>query len=624
MNDPFRIVIVGGGPRALGLLERFIAIYPEAGIDHPVEIHMIDPSEAGRGAHPVQQSDTLLTNTVAGQITLFSDSSVQDAGPVVPGPSLLDWARDSGYRRIGRRFVQSGNEGEIIDENDYLPRNLLGLYLSHVYDLLSQRLPENMKLLHPRRKVENIRRLENDRYAISMEGGYTLLADYVILATGHGTNLPDETQQQLEHQLNALRARNHKLQHIATPYPLAGLPSIDADAVVGVRGMGLTAHDVISELTEGRGGRFIETDGQLHYQPSGREPKIVLFSRQGLPYCARGSNQKGVSGQWQARFFTRMWIDQQRDRQLATTGCRQLDFASVLWPRIRLEMAHMHALTRLGHPPLADAPTVEVAEEDFAAVDRLMEPLDDTRFDGQADYHAAVMDYLRTDLAHAEQGNVDDPIKAATDILRDVRDNLRYAVDFGGLSPASHRDFLEQFCPVMNRIAVGPPLSRNRELLCLIEAGIVSFGPGPMPTLRLDEQQARFVLSSTQLEQPQQTTFDVLINARIDMFYPRQDRSLLMRNMLASGTIRPYLHGDFHPGGLDIDPFNRLIDTGGTVHSRLWALGNPAEGPNFYTFILPRPMVNSRSIQDAGRCATQILTGIRLQTQQSQVADESV
>ena len=35
---------------------------------------------------------------------------------------------------------------------------------------------------------------------------------------------------------------------------------------------------------------------RLRYQPSGREPRMILCSRQGIPFAARGVNQKGIGG----------------------------------------------------------------------------------------------------------------------------------------------------------------------------------------------------------------------------------------------------------------------------------------------------------------------------------------
>jgi len=170
----------------------------------------------------------------------------------------------------------------------------------------------------------------------------------------------------------------------------------------------------------------------------------------------------------------------------------------------------------------------------------------------------------------------------------------------------------------MNRIAVGPPLSRNQELQALYRAGLLSFGPGPAPQLDFDTEQAHFTLSSTRLQQPSTVCFDVLVRAKLDSFYPEHDRSPLVANLLKQQIIRPYRNGDFHPGGIDVNRAQNVIAANGQVQHNFWALGNPTEGANFYTFILPRPLVNSRSIQDAGRCVLQLFSYIEQQQQSQQ------
>lgn len=52
--------------------------------------------------------------------------------------------------------------------------------------------------------------------------------------------------------------------------------------------MGLAAHDVLAQLTLGRGGRYIRTPEGLTYIASGEEPKIYMYSRSSIPFRARG------------------------------------------------------------------------------------------------------------------------------------------------------------------------------------------------------------------------------------------------------------------------------------------------------------------------------------------------
>ena len=600
----YHIVIVGAGPRGLGVLERLRALYADRNPGWGLHVHLIDPGEPGQGTHSALQPDHLLTNTVAGQITLFTDSSVRDAGPIKPGPSLLDWARTAGYRRVGGRFVRTSTDGDEVDENDYLPRAMLGEYLTYVYDLLANSLPNNMRLTHYRRMAEDIKPLRDGRQCVVIAGTFPIIADGVVLTTGHSENRASEEDEHLQRQVLSGQRKNPRLQFLRSVHPIHALQSISSDAQVCIQGMGLTAYDVVSELTVGRGGRFVPAgDGRLRYQPSGREPRMTLTSRQGVPFSARATNQKGIGGLHRAVFFTRAWIDGLRRQKETATGSTKLDYASDLWPMLKKEMCFVFDATRSEAPPTDPASYVP-SEASERAIAEIFSPLGAQRFADESAFYDAVRRHTESDLAHAVAGNVQDPVKAATDVLRDVRDYVRYAVDYGGLTEESHRHFLNEVIPVMYRVSAGAPKERNIELLALIDAGIAAFGPGPNPDVSFDATHARFVLRSTRLDRPVECYADVLIRARIDCsVYPEKQDAPLIRNMLRRGTLRPHMNGGFHPGGIDADASQNVISATGQVHRNLWALGILVEGPNFCTYVLPRALVNSRFIQFSGRCA---------------------
>ena len=90
---PSVIAIIGGGPRGTGLLERLIANATELAGGQPIHIHVIDPFPFGAGRiwrH--DQSELLKMNSMAEDVTMFVDESVQIEGPRELGPTLLEWA----------------------------------------------------------------------------------------------------------------------------------------------------------------------------------------------------------------------------------------------------------------------------------------------------------------------------------------------------------------------------------------------------------------------------------------------------------------------------------------------------------------------------------------------------
>lgn len=120
-------------------------------------------------------------------------------------------------------------------------------------------------------------------------------------------------------------------------------------------------------------------------------------------------------------------------------------------------------------------------------LDALARPFETTEFASPSSYDDTLRDVLERDLGHAVRGNVDSPLKAALDVMRDCRWVLRTLVDFSGLAGASHReDFLGWYVPRASFLAAGPPEVRIRQVLALIDCGLLrlvgprtEFGPTP-------------------------------------------------------------------------------------------------------------------------------------------------
>ncbi len=112
-----RIAIIGFGPRGLSLLERIIACTKNLTefSDSLLDIHIFDTQLPGSGCHDTNQPEYLLVNTVANQITQFSDHSVQDAGPLLSGPSFFEWMRD--YKNTTFMPLELSTIGQLLKRN---------------------------------------------------------------------------------------------------------------------------------------------------------------------------------------------------------------------------------------------------------------------------------------------------------------------------------------------------------------------------------------------------------------------------------------------------------------------------------------------------------------------------
>lgn len=315
-------------------------------------------------------------------------------------------------------------------------------------------------------------------------------------------------------------------------------------------------------------------------------------------------HQKEPGKLYKACFFTKEAVVAKRAERLARYGSPALDFDRDLLPLLIKEMAYVYRSTRDGLWP--DPSTYVVDEHDHSLVDQLLYPLKNRSFQDLAEYRKFFLWHLEEDLEHAEKGNVKGPEKAAIEVIRDSRQSLRLAVEYNGLTPGSHQRFLEYHVPMINRITFGPPARRNYELLALFEAGILDLASGPGPTVSTDPDRCKFIVESQFGGIPTRAESDVLVVGRIDTFSPRNDTSQFIQNLLRRGLIRPYFNGEYHPGGLDIDRQNRPINRNGQPLPKVWAVGYPVEGPNYFTHALPLPGVRSQQVVDADRCVVEL------------------
>lgn len=652
-SERLAIALIGCGPRGLTILERLCVLMPE---NRSAIIHIIDPNQAfGAGVHPSRQPSHLWVNTVAEQITMFADASVDSSlfGPITKGPTLFEWCEANQYCFDEFKSEISQGVGNIITRDTYVPRSLLGKYLEWCYEEIVANKRSNIEIVEHHCRASFVNEVDNGQYEIVLPRERLTLnnIDLIYLATGHTSNFPTNEEMAMDAHVKELRdcGMNCRAMFVPKPYPLHQLKDIDTESVVAIEGFGLTAHDVVAELTLGRSGYYVQNqdkNSSLKYIPSGKEPKsIIMFSHSGLPYSGRAVNKKALNHQVEPSFLTVERIEFLKRQALETRSSSQLIFDQEIEPLIKREMefVYFHTLLQMEQrfedaSRLSDsvekcqiATTIQAdkgKEFDACVYDfdelldhikqyflqtnddpfaRIMKPLQGLKFMTKEEYSDFLIDYLSKDNVDALEGNIENPRKAATDVLRDIRDNLRSCIDFGGLTPRSWDQF-KKWVSIMNREAVGPPFLRNQQLMALIEAGLVEIAVGPNPVLK--PSRSGFSLMSTFFgdrsdqidEEDPDYAIDVLIQSRIDHFEVSTSSSLLMQHLLSEGLCTSFTAGGHRsPGGLNISSNQCLIDSNGVERKNFFVLGNPVEGPNWYTYVLPRPGVNSRALTDAGK-----------------------
>ncbi|MYT33690.1 FAD/NAD(P)-binding protein [Streptomyces sp. MspMP-M5] len=613
VNGPphvYRIAIVGSGPRGLAVLERIAARLQTPSHRSRIDIHLIDSTEVGCGRiWRTDQDDLYRMNTVADEVTMFSGPV--DDGPVRPGagPSLAEWWRSCDPH---------------VGSNEYAPRNLYGRYMRFVLAATKKALPPSVSFEGIHDCVLDVYR-ESEVFHVRLESGRILRADSVVLATGHG--LPRLKGSELA--FAKFAARKPGIRYIRNESPAEmNLEEIPAGAPTGVIGLGLSAYDVIFSLTEGRQGKFLEVaENEYSYQPSGHEPLIIAGSRSGLPLPARGRNQKAPDYSYQPTLF-------RADEILERSSGRPLDFRSEVAPWVFAEM-HLVYFSTLVRGLAGESSEDEFVEEvrqqgasdplairdiakafgvhaepiDFFALAR---PFDGLSFVSREDFTDHVMAFMRRDLQHAEVGNRLDPLKAALDVLRDTRSEIRRLVDFSGLTAQSHaNDFLGWFGPRSSLLSSGPPRKRVYQLLALLEAGIVRIA-GPSARFGACESTGRFTIGSPAVA-GSDTELDVLIDARIPGTDLTLETSRLMVNLRDRGMLTEYVNRNgeeaFRTGGVATtgSPFHSVGRDGSSLEG-LHVIGIPTENTRWFTFVgSGRPGPWNEFFKDADAIAEHML-----------------
>ncbi len=615
--EPIRVCIVGAGPRGTVALERICANTPEIAGGTPVEVHVVDPYPAGGGrVWQLGQSRRLLMNTVAGDVTVFTDDTVTCEGPLTFGPTQYQWARMVAEGEVTDVTEEAKAEAAVMEPWSYASRAFQGEYLGWAFAHIVRNAPAGVRIQVHRTRATSVTDSPDGTQRVSLEGrDLPLEADAVILAQGHYDVEPTEKQGEL-----ADFASRHGLHYVPPSSPSeADLAPIGAGQSVVLRGLGLNFYDYMALLTEGRGGRFVPgADGRLTYLPSGNEPVVHAGSGRGVPYRARAEVRQEIVPRYQATFLSADEIARLR----GGAGTGRTDFMSDLLPLVSKEVAwnYYQALLKADDPAghsrlLAEYPRHAWGSPEMEALlgelvpdpelrwnwETLDRPADRREFADAADYREWILGVLDEDLRHSDLGPATSAVKAAAAVMRDLRDEVRQVISHRGLSGASYRDHIDRwFSGLNNYAASGPPATRVRQLRALVEAGVVQV-LGPRMRVTADEESGTFVVDS-----PRVPGTSVRVTALVEAHLPATDvrraADPLLASLHSAGGCRAHFIPDaagpgYETGGLDVtDVTFQVIDRQGTLHPARFSYGPPVESVQWVTAIGARPHVNSRTL----------------------------
>ncbi|CAL9354601.1 hypothetical protein SUDANB32_00535 [Streptomyces sp. enrichment culture] len=615
-SAPAVLAVVGAGPRATGLLERIAANAPELWDGaRALHIHLIDPHPPGPGRiwrH--EQSGLLRMNSMAEDVTMFTDESSTVEGPVRPGPSLAEWAAQFSGRGPRHAPYAEPADPEVLaelralDPADFPTRRAQSAYLDWVFRRVLTELPPSVTVEWHRTTATSVTGPPDGPQRVRLDGrDAPLTADLVVLAQGHIGAEPAA-----EHRAFAGFARRHGRFHLPPEFSAdADLSGLRPGEHVLLRGFGLAFVDLMSLLTEGRGGRFrTRPDGSLHYLPSGREPVLHVGSRRGVPYHSKTRYRLQGPRPALPRYFGPGAVD------ALLAEDRSLDLRRDVWPLMAKEIGygHYHELFH-AHPGRTTLPWADFADAydrlgwydltmtelvasavpdpadrlDFEALDR---PLDGLTFASPDAFQDHLRTYITEDVARRENPEFSADLGAFLALLS-LYGQLPRLVESGRLTARSVAEQLDGWWQgFFSFLASGPPGFRLRQLLALSEAGVVRF-LGADVRIAADESTGTFTATSPTV--PGHTTrTTALIEAYLPG--PSLDRTEdpLLRDLHRSGSLAEEVVRDpaftHRSGLLTVSPTDgRLVDPSlGGPHPRRIALGAPTNGRAVAAFARPR------------------------------------
>lgn len=558
------LVIIGGGPRAAGLLERIAARSPSV----ELTVHVVDPFPAGAGrVWRHAQSPLLRMNSMAQDVTVFTDSSFTGEGPIRPGPSLAEWGD--------------------VDPASFPSRQVQSTYLDWFFDHAVSSLPANVSVqVHATRAVKVV----GNR--VRLANGTSLTADVLVPALGHM-----DAELEPEHRKLADHAAAHGLVYVPPLYSAdADLSEVEGDVVL--RGFGLAFIDLMVLLTEGRGGRFVRAGGELEYLPSGAEPTLYVGSRRGVPYHSKTGYRLQGPRPVLPRFFS-----------AAAMAGRSWDFRADVWPLMAKEIAwgYYHELFT-AHPDRVRLSLADFAEEfasfpwysqqmrelvvravpdpaDRLDFERLDRPLTDVAFASGADFQSYLRDYIAADVARRS-----DPRHSA-----DLGAFFALLSVYGQLPEVRLRENHGWWHGYFSYLASGPPPDRLEELLALSRAGIVRFIGADMWVEAID---GAFMAGS-------RTTPDVvrangLIEARLPAHTLTRTVDPVLRSLRAVGDV-----SEDAAGQVRVSKEGRMINERSEEDPARFAVGPFTTGRAYVAFA--RPQTNAPAFRQNDVIAAEIL-----------------
>lgn len=446
-----KIAIIGMGPRGLGALEALAAKWPNTKASLTVDVFDPFPAVgAGPNFNP-DESPLCLLNIPMRDVA-------------IEGPA----------------FSRCGGFAEWLDDapgpDTFAARRDLGRYLeARLSDLIDLGLLEiNLLSLC----VEAVEPADDGGWMLRVDGASRGPYADVLLTVGQPTVKPDE-------QLAAWQ--DHARQSGATlmqAYPARRLSAAAGDwsgQTVAIRGLALSAFDILRVLTVGLGGRFAEG----HYHASGFEPALILpFSLDGKPPFPKPATEA---------------LDHRFHPLPAETRLFEAAISSAV-------DATPDEVKRLVNDALAPVILRVMREADQAPEQDWVSDWLETEWSSPGNQETGdAREILQLGISMADGSCPPTIGYTVGQVWRKWQNQLRGSYNSAQRDPDAAR-VLVSFDEGLKRYSYGPPLSSSLELLALLDCGLVELDHSADPHIEMT--QTGWILQSGSWSRPASVMVD--------------------------------------------------------------------------------------------------------------------
>jgi len=424
-RDPFRVAIIGCGPRGTQCLEAICRNLPPELLPR-LEVTIFEPCEyPGAGCvYDPRQPHSLRMNFAAQHIDFWRTNG-NTTTPV--SGSLIGWLAEH-YPKFARN-------------DQYVPRAVVGEYLSDCYQTLVAKMSTAKSFSVVPQQVRDVQRTSLGWEVTTPD--IKKQFDQVVITTGHEGLRKSASLEAKENACFVFPVDENLSEAVIPP-----------QSTVLVRGFGLTCIDAVLALTEGRGGMFATRQSRTNYVASGNEPaKINLFSRSGRPMLAKPTAAiEQVSDSFWDKF---------RDQLVASEGSEGINFYRDIW-----SVVHQAAAELLSHS--GEIVSGREVRDWFRGWSRY-------RMDSVSAI-AAIRHSYRVAIGVCPR----DIPYAIGEAWRKLYPEIVALISYGGLSETQWPKF-DAIASEMERIAFGPPARSVARLLALMDSGLIELSNQDQP-----------------------------------------------------------------------------------------------------------------------------------------------